>query len=699
MKTTILSIFFLLTLGFQSCVVKKPFGDFSVVNSTNKISYVSNAYYKKRISVLGVGVSVGMAGVGAYAGQQTKPTTVFDKNGQNTNEPLNMAIGAVVGYGISSLINKGLGQGKDVNVNYNDKRFASWLRLYNRKYGTDYISLEENNRVISMSVEGTYQVQTVEDARIFVKAFPNSSRLDAVALELMKKVNREQLIGVMSETFGNKLKPETVLAVKMNYLERSKSVAECIAAAKRFPKELRAEAERSASSLCQSIQDIKDFRAEFPNSQYASAMVENGTNYLPHSDLKTLIELYANDKTTTDAVNKAKKYYIESSPSLAVFFAACDLYPAQAPDIKQFGLTKVKSLSDVRLYVQKFGRDNVTTNEKLFENALHGEQRYEIPNLINYFSNLSDRQLLKAKEKYASLSTSIFECRAAADKYGEVTNVADNKAYNLANNIVSYNVYLNKFPSGQYVTTVQNRISGILQNAFAPLSRLGYWEKENGLLEFVNAYRGSYDPQNLVATANNELRNLQAEMLANYQKMVNTYDGNKLVAVIFKVPAGQLASLKVETVGRVMRSLKSGWIIEDDLITDIKAYGSTGNMGIVHGTWYRSGTTSGNSWALISKNEGFESFQDRMKSYMTQFGVEVTSVDYWGDYGDDEAKQRAAAAASERTKYVAPPSNSNYSYKGSSGNSGSYQDALDDYIKTNHGGKKEIQLEDLRKKD
>jgi hypothetical protein len=697
MKINSITLMFLTAVLLQSCVVKKPNGEFSA-EGTNKIRTVYNAHYKKKISVAGIGISVGMAGAGAFAGMQAKPTTVFDKNGQSTNEPLNMAIGAVVGFGVSSLVNKALGQGKEVNVRYGDKNFDGWLRSYNRKFNTDYISLNENSLVISASAEGSYMVNTANDARIFVKAFPNSSRIDAVALELMPKVRREQLISVMSETFGNKLKPETAMTVKMNYLNRSKTVGECIAAAKQFPKELRVEAERSASSLCQNIQDIKDFRAEFPNSQYASTMVENGIDYLAHSDLRTLITLYSDDKTASVAVNNAKKRYIESSPSLAVFFAACNLYPAQAPDIKQVGLSKVRSLSDVRLFVQKFGKDNAATEEKLFENALQGEQRYEIPNLISYFSNLSDNTLLKGKEKYASLSTSIFECRAAADKYNEATQVADGKAYSLANNVVSYNAYLNKFPSGQYVSTVQNRIAGILQNAFAPLSRLGYWEKENGLLEFVNAYRGSYDPQNLVGIADNELRNLQAEMAANYEKLAATYDGYNLVAVGFKVPEGKLASLQVETVGRVMKSLKSGWIVKDDLITGIKAYGSNGNRGIVHGTWYRSGTTSGNSWALISKDEGFASFQGNIKELMKQFGVEVMYVDYLGGYADDEAKQRAASAAQERARYVSPP-NSNSSYKGSSGNSGSYQDAMNDYLKNNHGGKKEISLEDLRKKD
>jgi hypothetical protein len=639
MKTNSTIAILLLALAFQSCVVKKPSGEFSA-EGTNKIRTVYNAHYKKKISVAGIGISVGMAGAGAYAGMQTKPTTVFDKNGQSTNEPLNAAIGAVVGYGVSSLVNKALGQGREVDVRYGDKKFAGWLRSYNRKFNTDYISLNENSLVISASAEGSYTVNSAEDARLFVKAFPNSSRIDAVALELMKKVNREQLIGVMRETFGDKLKPETVLAVKMNYLNRSKTVGECIAAAKQFPAALRVEAERSASSLCQNIQDIKDFRAEFPNSQYASAMVENGTNYLAHSDLRTLIELYVNDKTATIAINKAKKYYIESSPSLTVFFAACNLYPDQAPDIKQVGLSKVRSLSDVRLFVQKFGKDNAATEEKLFENALQGEQRYEIPNLISYFSNLSDNTLLKGKEKYALLSTSIFECRAAADKYNEATQVADRKAYSLANNVVSYNVYLNKFPSGQYVATIQGRITSILQNAFSKVGQLSYWQKESAWVEFINTYKGSYDVQNFLGTAQETLLSLRIEMATKYFKLLNNIEGNALVVVHFELPKGQLASAKIEQVANIMKGLKSGWVFKDDLITSILGYGTLSNLGIVHGEWYRRGTSMGNSWSIIPHNEGFEAFQENLKRELNAYGIANVSVNYWGDYADDEAKIR-----------------------------------------------------------
>lgn len=318
---------------FSSCVTKKPYGYFDVANKTNKISYVTEAYYKKHLSLLGIGTTAAGTLAGGYIGLQAKPTITYNENGQTTNNILNVVIGTGLAYGISNLVNRFSGQGKIINITYNSHEFDEWLKKYNRKYGTDYINLREDNKVISSSVEKSYVVNDIDDARLFVKAFPNSYRLDDIALELMPKVKRENLIQVTTEIFGEKLKPETIRTIRIDYLNRSQNVVECIEAAKKFP-ELNADAEKKAASLCKNIQDVKYFKDFFPKSQYENAIfdllllgqsdiIKATTNRLIRKDIPELIEIYPDAKN----VDKAKFLYISESPTYSDFKNAIKKYP------------------------------------------------------------------------------------------------------------------------------------------------------------------------------------------------------------------------------------------------------------------------------------------------------------------------------------------------------------------------------------
>ncbi len=322
MKTKITIAFLLLAFAIQSCVVKKPYGEFSGETS-NKIRNVNSSYYKKRISVLGIGLSIGGAAAGAYAGMETKPTTVFDKNGKNTNEPLNMAIGAVVGFGISSLTNIVLGQGNWSSVNYDSRKFEPWLRKYNRKFNTDYISLNENNRVISASAENNYTVRDFDDARIFVKAFPNSNKMDDIAYQTARAVSREGLLSTL-DLFGGKINSNTVLDIKKEYVKRSTDVESLLYARySKFP-ETNLDVRNMAINLSKSCNDALLYHKQFANnstSDMNKKLILNAFQgcYSNSSSLNNLKQTFGKDFDFTAAdfsrlnVSNDRKYsYLEA---------------------------------------------------------------------------------------------------------------------------------------------------------------------------------------------------------------------------------------------------------------------------------------------------------------------------------------------------------------------------------------------------
>jgi hypothetical protein len=637
MKNLIL-LFIAFAFSLQSCIVNKPYSNELVtINAANKTYMIAQAHYKRKPSALGITIQVGATAAGAAIGAGSQATTFYDANNRPaTSQILNGVIGATLGYGISSIINVLQGQGKVRNIDTQKE----WIEKYNRKNNTDFIvygSFANSLNVISASAEQSFRAADLEDAKIFKAAFPNSANTDVIAKQCLESgaFNREEYEILLREVFPNNA---YATQIQEKHLRLARTVNECIKTLDLYPG-TKLLVEKKSVELIASLADVKTVTAYFPNSNYASQIVENGIKtYTYREELKQLIDLYAANSSAETSVNKARKLYIDKAPDLARFIEACELYPQQAIDFKTRSIAMVRGVDDAQLFVKKFGREE-TTDLKVFENALNDAKRNEIPTLINLYPSISSTVQYKAKVNYASLSKTIEECKEAAEKYYEVAEVADYRAYQLADDIATYNQYLNRFPTGKFLYEVQIRCRNALGREFSKLKDLDYWDVEIALYQFVSNYQYSYDPDNFMNIAKTELNSLQTEMAASYDRLNSQSDGYRLVVLEFSVPQGKLASAYLKNVASWMQDLKSGLIIKDDLIKGIQNYAAKGNRGIVHATWYRSGTSHGNSWALISTNEGFPAYQKNIKGYLSGKGVSVNSCSYNGDYADDAAKR------------------------------------------------------------
>lgn len=621
--TIIVSVF------LSSCYVTQPDAYTSNPDYNKRVS-VTNARYYNQLSPVGAGTIVAGTATGMYWGYKSNMFTKYDGANQTKIAMVGMILGGFLGYYTSRYINKLFGWQK---VTYPNNP-QEWIQKSNPEYKLLTESSNQSFALIHPSAENQYKVKELKDAQDFALMFPNSSYSNNVAKQSANIVTREQIPEVI------KLYPNSpeLLDFKLRYLNLSKNISETVEAGKRYP-EIRSQAEEKSLTKINNYDDLMVFRNNYPASKKMNQAIDGVVYSIPTQKIPDLISAFPSGKYgNLPALEKAEKRYIDNnSNSLRAYLAAVDKYPShyKRADVEEKSARLVSDYNDAVIFKNQFGANSIY-KEKVFGNALSNIKREEIPQLIALLPSVSESTFYKAKKIYLEKSNSIAECYQAAKKYSSIFELADKKAYNMAYDYQSFEDYMFFFKSGSYLVSVQNKYRNKLQSDYYNVNK----NNEQDLTDFVKRFAYKYDPDSIVYKAQNDLRILTIEMAKKYDRMVNQSSGYRLVQLVFEAPNGRVASQYLDRVANSMMGLQSGWVFKDELITDILDKASKGSRGVVHGEWYRSGTTHGNSWALVSKNEGFPAFQRNIKAAIESYGMELIYCYYLGSYEDDEAKAR-----------------------------------------------------------
>jgi uncharacterized protein (TIGR02145 family) len=172
--------------------------------------------------------------------------------------------------------------------------------------------------------------------------------------------------------------------------------------------------------------DIKIFRAVFPNSSKENSLLSIATNTMPRINLPELLNLYR------DSQNQIliKQQYINRSSTLADYFESIKKYPGVEKQPELSGLTKTKSLEDISLFY------------KTYPNYKREAEKAGLVYLVS----------LESTEKYISIFKNCF-----------FENEIKDKAINFTNTLLDIKYYLRLFPKTSNINALELRASNIVK--------------------------------------------------------------------------------------------------------------------------------------------------------------------------------------------------------------------------------------------
>jgi len=253
--------FILATVLLSGCYTYKPTGK-TTAPDYNKRVHVSNAYKVKRGNALNITFQWGLIGAGAIGGYNMNLIERQTENGREPVRVANAAIGALAGAGIGFLIDQAAGKGKFKQVDPSE-----WIRKANKNYLLLNTASSHNFSLIHPSIESAYTVKNIQDVINFQKAFPNSTYTETVVTAALNTLGREDMPEILE------IYPSTqqTAAIKMQYLNLSTNIEQCIDAAKTYP-EVQGVAETKALAMVKDVKNAHLFSSYFSKDKNEDAL-------------------------------------------------------------------------------------------------------------------------------------------------------------------------------------------------------------------------------------------------------------------------------------------------------------------------------------------------------------------------------------------------------------------------------------------
>ena len=292
-------------ISISSCVVSKPDSDVLIGPDYNNRYSVGNAHFDRKLSVAGgIGVAV-TTGAGAYLAYQNKLIQYQDGSQTKDLKYGNAAIGALVGFGTSMIINKAI-------LKQGTKKMPKSPQQWLNKTSNKYAFIEGNSssfRVMNKSAENNYIVKDYHDFNDFNLAFPNSLNKEKV---IAGTININLPIDDIEKIIQKYPASPSNLKLKKEYVSRSKSLSGLIEANKKYP-ETEVNVEELGKDLVYNMSSLQLFYREFPNSLYLKQLVEK---VVPSSSFNEL-ELFIISCPQIPKVELAKYWCVLKSPTIS----------------------------------------------------------------------------------------------------------------------------------------------------------------------------------------------------------------------------------------------------------------------------------------------------------------------------------------------------------------------------------------------
>ena len=303
-KNSIIFLFLLSILILSSCVINKP--DSSAVSPLdyNGRCQVTSPTYQKRLSVIGTGSIVVSTLGGAYLGYSNNTVTYYSEGEKKNFKAGDVLLGAAIGYSFSYLCNRLGGWGKSKTDFDNE----AWLRKANK----NYVMLNNGSNsftAINKSYEKDFSIRSIEDAKDFIKVFPNSYYLEekiagsVINTRSFSRDNYQELMALFPNSQSN-------FEIKKLIISKSNSLNELFTSWEKYNVNL--DYETLAYNLVKNTTDAKIFIGKFPKSKYGKDIINKLSSSLSYFELKEIVMLF----DYVDNIRDLKQMIIDKSPSI-----------------------------------------------------------------------------------------------------------------------------------------------------------------------------------------------------------------------------------------------------------------------------------------------------------------------------------------------------------------------------------------------
>jgi hypothetical protein len=462
-KTELVRMIMVLVIPFliNGCVVNKPDAGRVSYRDYNGRKVVSDVHYHKKLSPIGISVSIGSAAVGGFAGYNMNMITRQDGETRTAIRPANAFIGALIGFSVCNLVNYSFG----LNKREGTSDYQKWLKkanknmLFARNEGTsEFVAIDKN-------AEFQYIVKNIQDVRDFRTAFPYSSNSGEVIKKSVPAVSRYELLEIISLYPDN---PSTMDA-KTEYIKKSPSLNELISAREKFPEtnfdieplaaslvtnlteaktyaslfptgSRHTEVEVNAIRFIKDIHDVELFKSIYPESPYVKDVFTIALKLIPREDIPELIKMFPG---LTAEVQTARQLYLTKSNNLAEVLQTNSISKGNSKDVEKASLSFIHNYNDAVTFKNAYPATEYQSEVQLA--AVDNSSFTETASLIKMFPATSATQTLK--EKYIQKCRDIDDCITAKNTFPDLTDKARERASELTDELAEMKQFKSNFPN------------------------------------------------------------------------------------------------------------------------------------------------------------------------------------------------------------------------------------------------------------
>jgi outer membrane protein assembly factor BamD (BamD/ComL family) len=216
--------------------------------------------------------------------------------------------------------------------------------------------------------------------------------------------------------------------------------------ASKYPSIVVIDRQQETQFMVQNIQDVRDFRYTFPNSDYAKSVVIRCIPRVSRNELLELLVLYP----TTPKALEIKQTYIQRSSNFTELWEAMDRFPNHGLDMESKAADFVRDGADAVAFAKRYPKSTYATSilERV-RRSLSYSQCEQMLSLYAHAKNYEDLQAQLVRQ-----SPNLIVLKSNLERYPKalLQTERENVGWALvANNLENAKEYARMFPYSRYV--------------------------------------------------------------------------------------------------------------------------------------------------------------------------------------------------------------------------------------------------------
>lgn len=324
------------------------------------VTYI-NPSWETSINPIGWGLVVVATAGGAYAGYESGLEFEWETGAPKSEKPEANAAIAGVSAGLSTMILNSIFK-PDAPV-YRTELAEEWLDDFDENLALIGASKRSGNEyvdAIDWAWERTALPSDVTELKMFLSAFPGSTRTDEVERHAVATFSRAQLPGLAAALTI----PHYADTARRRYIREATTFEDALSTVKTYP-DLASVSETRTFELANGRQDVLRFVNRFPESDRISALVDREMEKLGLSELQTLLPSVHDP----DVQNKIGRRFLEKATSLHAVIDVGTKFSGLSDEVERKGAEMAVSAGDYRLFLATWPESSEAAGirEKLME--------------------------------------------------------------------------------------------------------------------------------------------------------------------------------------------------------------------------------------------------------------------------------------------------------------------------------------------